>query len=88
MRQSVVEDDGEDEGTAFTAVAPTTPTTRVIIGFTRTTSTAATAVVATTTATIAVTVTVATSGDDDDNDNSTVVYCSGNPAATKSATFT
>jgi len=81
MRKFVVNDKGEDEGSAFTAVAPTTPT-RVIVGFHTTTITTA-AAVATTTATI----TVAASGDDDSNKRSVAVYRPGNRAAAKSATF-
>lgn len=86
MRKSVLEDEGEDEGTAFTAVASTMPT-RVIVGFTTNTTTAA---VASTTASV----TVATSGDDDNDDDdsnnrssSTAVWCAGNRAAAKPSTF-
>jgi hypothetical protein len=87
MRKFVLEDgsEGEDEGAAFTAVAPTTAT-RIIVGFT------AAAAVATTTATITTTVTVTTGGDYDDDDgnnsNAAAACRPGNRAAAKSATFT
>lgn len=81
MREFAVENEGEDEGTAVTAVAPTTPT-RVIVGFTATTTTPA-----------AVATTTATSCDyyyDDDgsnnNDGSAAACRAGNRAAAKSPT--
>jgi hypothetical protein len=91
MRKFVVEDglQGEDEGTAFTAVAPTTAT-RVIVGFTATTTAAA--AVATTTASNTTAATVATGGDDDDDDSSnsrTTAFCRpGNRVAAESVTVT
>jgi hypothetical protein len=87
MRKFVLEDgsEGEDAGTAFTAVAPTTAT-RIIVGFTTTATTAA--AVATTTATITTTVTVTTGGDEGNNSSTAGVCRPGNRAAAKSATFT